>query len=121
MNTCQKQRKIEQRYKKLSFVFFVLLLILLFQPAQAAECLRYSGTGNNTAGEYDVYYRDGDPIDGCTLTVVMHSSEYAVLKTKAEDIVIDSTQFDMTLSTILVIACCLAWCLGFLAHEMGAK
>jgi len=37
------------------------------------------------------------------------------------DVLINSAQFDLLISAILVCSCCLAWCLGFLAHEMGGK
>lgn len=36
-------------------------------------------------------------------------------------VVIDSGQVDLLISTVLVCSSALAWCLGFLAHEMGAK
>jgi hypothetical protein len=80
----RRYKALNSLYKKLSLVLFVLLLWQLATPVEAAECLRYSGTGTNATGEYDVLYRDGDSLDGCSLTVAMSGAEYAELKTKAD-------------------------------------
>jgi hypothetical protein len=89
----KRYKALNSRYKKISLVLFILLIIQLSVPVKAAECLRYSGTGTNSSGEYDVLYRDGDSLDGCGLTVVMSGAEYAELKTKA-DMTQESYQFD---------------------------
>ena len=39
----------------------------------------------------------------------------------ATDVIISGSQIDIIVSSILICSCCLAWCLGFLAHEMGGK
>ena len=37
------------------------------------------------------------------------------------NITLDQSQLDLIVSSVLVCSCAIAWCLGFLAHEMGAK
>jgi hypothetical protein len=37
------------------------------------------------------------------------------------EITLTAEQMDLILSALLVCSACIAWCLGFLAHEMGAK
>lgn len=38
-----------------------------------------------------------------------------------QTIQIESNQIDLLISSILVCSCCIAWCIGWLCHEMGGK
>lgn len=38
-----------------------------------------------------------------------------------ETVLISSEQLDLILTWFLTLTCCISFCLGFLANEMGAK
>ena len=74
------------KFKFLSKLLLVLVLLVFAFDLFAAECVRYSSSGvqGSTGLTYKVYYDHSDDVNDCQYSAILTATEYAVLKEKSE-------------------------------------